>query len=223
MTHDPGFHKMDPMMSKTDIDTATGAPMRQRRARMRRALDLGLWVLVIGLFGWRFGPQLLAATGVGGIDDPAPAFEVVSLSGQRISSETLRGKVVLVNFWATWCAPCRLEMPAFERVYRARAEEGLEVIGLSTDVTGDDRVQRFIAERDISYPVAMAPPGLARAFGSPRAIPTTFLIDKRGVIRYRITGYFAEPALRLAVSRLLAESGLDLEVQTESQPPPSIR
>ena len=181
---------------------------------MRRTLDIGLWALVIGLIGWRFGPQLMAATGTGDTDVAAPAFNIVMLDGQRVSSESLRGNVVLVNFWATWCAPCRLEMPAFERVYNARKADGFTVIGLSTDVTGDDRVQRFIDQHGITYPVAIAPPGLAQQFGSPRAIPTSFLIDRRGVIRYRITGYFVEPALRAAVSRLLGEGWPDLNVQT---------
>jgi len=184
---------------------------------VRRALDAGLWILVIGLLVWRFGPQLMAATGVGDSDEPAPFFEVNTLDGRRISSESLLGRVVLVNLWATWCAPCRLEMPAFQRLHDARGEEGFTVIGLSTDVTGDDRVQRFITERGITYPIAMAPPGLAAAFGSPRAIPTSFLIDRSGVIRYRITGYFAEPALRAAVSRLLAESAHDSRPDVEGR------
>ena len=173
------------------------------RSLLGRSIDIGLWVVVLGLLVWRFGPQLLAVTGTGGVDEPAPAFEVTTLDGARIVSDSLAGKVVLVNFWATWCPPCRLEMPGIERVWRDRRDAGFVVIGIATDETGEAGVRAFVAERGVTYPIAMATPAVVRAFGGYRGLPTSILIDRDGRIRYRITGYYVEPALRAAVSRLL--------------------
>lgn len=183
---------------------------RQKLDRPRsvagRIFDIALWVVVLGLLVWRFGPQLFAVTGMGAGDEPAPAFEVTTLDGTRIVSDSLAGKVVLVNFWATWCPPCRLEMPGIERVWRDRRDAGFVVIGIATDETGEAGVRAFVAERGVTYPIAMATPTVVRAFGGYRGLPTSILIDREGRIRYRITGYYVEPALRAAVSRLLDSS-----------------
>jgi cytochrome c biogenesis protein CcmG/thiol:disulfide interchange protein DsbE len=182
----------------------TGKREKEPRSVVGRVIDYGLWLIVLGLLAWRFGPQLLAVTGLAGGEGPAPPFEVTTLDGRLISSDSLAGKVVLVNFWATWCPPCRLEMPGIERVWQARRQDGFVVLGLSTDQTGADGVRAFLQERGVTYPIAMATPSIVRAFGGYRGLPTSFLIDRDGTIRYRITGFYAEPALRAAVSRLLS-------------------
>jgi len=185
------------------------ATPRRNRARSGRSfvvyLDIALWSLVLVLIGWRFGPQLLAATGAGDTAVPAPPFEVSTFDGDTISLAGLRGNVVLVNFWATWCPPCRLEIPALERVWRDRRADGLVILGLSMDYTGEQSVRNWARERGITYPTALASDRVASDFGGIHALPTSFLIDRSGRIRYRVTGYFAEPALRAAVGRLLDE------------------
>jgi len=187
-------------------------PFRKREKQDRprslagRVFDSALWVVVLGLLAWRFGPQLFAVTGMGASDEPAPPFAVTTLDGTRILSDSLAGKVVLVNFWATWCPPCRLEMPGIERVWRDRRDAGFVVIGIATDETGEAGVRAFVAERGVTYPIAMATPAVVRAFGGYRGLPTSILIDRDGRIRYRITGYYVEPALRAAVTRLLESS-----------------
>lgn len=163
------------------------------------------WILVFGFLGFRIYPQLRAAAGIGGSGREAPAFVVETLDGGWLDSEALRGKVVLVNFWATWCPPCRVEMPGFQRVYEDRRDEGFVVLGLSTDRGSVRPVREFVQERQLTFPVAMAPNPVVTAFGGVRALPTSFLIDRQGVIRQEVTGIFAEPALRLAVNHLLAE------------------
>lgn len=174
--------------------------------RARHYLEALVWVVVSVLVVRRMAPQVLAALGAGSpLGADAPSFEVRTLSGHLLSADSLRGKVVLVNVWATWCPPCRLEMPGFERVYRDRRDEGFEVLGLSTDQGGTAEVRRFLEERGITYPVAMADGALVERFGGARALPTSYLLDASGRIRYRVEGFFAEPALRAAVGRLLAE------------------
>jgi peroxiredoxin len=174
--------------------------------RLWRGLEVLLWIGVLAFVGLRVWPQLAAAVGVGGTGEPVPALEVVTLDGEPVSLDALRGQVVLVNFWATWCPPCRLEMPGFQRVYESRRDRGFTIVGLSTDRTGTGPVRQFLEERGITYPVAMAPGEAVRSFGGVTALPLSFLIDRSGRIRHEVRGYFAEPALARAVDRLLDEA-----------------
>jgi len=148
---------------------------------------------------------LAAIAGVGDPMGSAPDVSFVTLDGEEVHLSDLRGKVVLVNFWATWCAPCRLEMPGFEKLYRAKKDEGFIIVGLATDRTGRAGVEKFLRERDITYPVAMETRELDLAFGGISAIPTSFLIDRHGVIRHRTFGFFPATGVRIAVNRLLTE------------------
>ena len=163
------------------------------------------WILLLGFLAYRIAPQVKAAFGAGGGDSVAPAFQLRTLEGEPVSLERYRGQVVLVNFWATWCPPCRIEMPGFQRVYEDRRDEGFVVLGLSTDQAGVGVVREFLAERDLTFPVAMATGRVVRDFGGVQALPSSFLIDREGRIRHEVKGIFAEPALRMAVGRLLEE------------------
>jgi cytochrome c biogenesis protein CcmG, thiol:disulfide interchange protein DsbE len=167
-------------------------------------LEALLWLLVLGLVGYRLWPQVAAAFALRPMGEEAPAFVLETLEGEAVSLEQLRGQVVLVNFWATWCPPCRVEMPGFERVYRDRRADGFTIVGVSTD-RGRRVVDEFVGARDLTFPIAMATGGIVADFGGVRALPTSFLIDRSGRVRHEVRGYFAEPALRLAVDRLLAE------------------
>jgi peroxiredoxin len=175
------------------------------RWRHRLPLNTVIWVIVLGFVGFRMWPQVAAAFSVGGGNEQAPMVRLETLDGDSVSLEGLRGQVVLVNFWATWCPPCRVEMPGFERVYRDKKEQGFTIVAVSTDRSGPGPVREFLAERQLTFPAAMATPDVVREFGGVRALPTSFLIDRQGRIRHEVSGYFAEPALRLAVDRLLRE------------------
>jgi peroxiredoxin len=179
-------------------------PTTNRRSPLR-FLEPVLWVLVLGFVGVRLWPQAAAMVGVGSAGAAAPEVQVTTLDGQQFALSELRGQVVLVNFWATWCPPCRVEMPGFQRVYEETRERGFTIVGLSTDRGARGTVERFLEERGLTFPVALASAEAIRGFGEPRALPTSFLIDHEGRIRYTVKGIFAEPALRRAVSRLLDE------------------
>jgi len=175
--------------------------------RHSRALDIALVVAALAVVGWRAWPQVAAALGTGGAHTAAPALAVRSLRGDTLSLAGLRGKVVLVNFWATWCPPCRAEMPGFQHVYEARKGSGLVVLGLATDDGSQVPVSVFLVEHGITYPVAMSTLETERLFGGVNAIPTTFVIDRAGRIRYQVRGMFARPTLERTVDHLLAEPG----------------
>ena len=122
-------------------------------------------------------------------DRPAPALKLVDLEGRPVDWKRFEGKVVLVDFWATWCGPCRLAMPEMQSVHDRWSKRGFSVLGISVDQQGPANVQRFVATRKLTYPVAiddLRDPISAR-FGV-RAIPTAFLVDQRGRIVHRWIG-----------------------------------
>lgn len=171
-------------------------------------LDFGtvVWIGLLAFLGFRLWPQVAAGLGVASsASRQAPDYQFTTLSGDTASLAGLRGKVVLVNFWATWCPPCRVEMPGFQRVYEDRKDEGFVVLGLSTDMRGEDQVREFLAERGITYPNAMARGSIGRDFGGSNMLPTSYLIDRQGRIRNEVRGIFTSVALDQAVSRLLDE------------------
>jgi len=179
-------------------------PVTARRPRI--PWETLAWVAMALFIGSRIWPQVAAAFGVTSANAAAPSFELTTLDGQSLTSETLRGKVVLVNFWATWCPPCRIEMPGFQAVYDRKRSQGFVVLGISTDAGGSDGVRAFLAAHRITYPVAMASASVVRDFGGASVLPTSFLIDRQGRIRNEVRGAFASFALEPAVDHLLAES-----------------
>jgi len=116
------------------------------------------------------------------IGQMAPALEATELNGQPFNLAAARGKVVIVNFWATWCAPCRAEMPALDAFYRGFRERGLVLIGISVDRWADrDKVRSVM--RSFAYPAAMGNETKIDDFPRPEAIPITYVIDRDGVLR----------------------------------------
>jgi cytochrome c biogenesis protein CcmG, thiol:disulfide interchange protein DsbE len=116
------------------------------------------------------------------MDQPAPRLTVTALDGQTFDLAKLRGKVVLVNFWATWCAPCRREMPVLDAFYRRYREQGLELIGISVDFARDAAKMRK-ASAAVSYPTAMVNDMPVNGFGTPDGVPVTYVVDVDGVVR----------------------------------------
>lgn len=200
------YCRMSDMTDRTDemdeqAGEATDSP--PARAWWKRALDLGLWALVLGLLVWRFGPQVGAALGLGDTDLPAPEFAMATLDGDTVRLADLEGQVVLLNFWATWCAPCRLEMPGFQNVWDDYRDHGFTIVGLSVDRGDRSQVERWVRDREITYPIGFASGATVRAYGGANVLPTSILINRDGRIVRRVEGFYAEPALRAAIKRLL--------------------
>lgn len=178
------------------------SPRPSRRITWRTIFWVALWAWLL----WRLGPHLGAVVGVESGDRATPAFAYDLLDGGAVTSEQLRGKVVLVNFWATWCPPCRVEMPLLQQMAERHAAAGLVVLGLSRDLDGPDKVRAFLAERGITYPVAIVGFEAERTFGGLRGYPTSFLLDRSGRIRHKALGPLAMVSFEPAVRRLLAEA-----------------
>jgi peroxiredoxin len=134
---------------------------------------------------------------------PAPPLQVTLLDGRTLNLHDLRGKVVLVNFWATWCPYCRHEMPAMQKFYRDYRAQGFEILALSQDDEAAKAIH-FLQEEGYNFPVAMDA-GSGRMFGGVSKLPTSFLIDKRGMVRKKISGQVHYARLKELVLPLLAE------------------
>jgi cytochrome c biogenesis protein CcmG, thiol:disulfide interchange protein DsbE len=138
------------------------------------------------------------------VGEPAPALVVPQLDGRLFDLARLRGKVVIVNFWASWCAPCRAEMPRLDAFYRRYHAQGLDVLGLSVDDTTDGAAVAAIMKR-FGYPAAIAALAKVNGFGAPVAVPMTWIIDPGGIVRARLIAGSAvtEQSLERAVLPLL--------------------
>ena len=120
---------------------------------------------------------------------PAPAFALTDLSGNPVSNESLRGKVVLVDFWATWCTPCRKSMPELQALHEKYAERGFSVVGVSIDEGGPSKVQKAVASMKITYPIAMdSEKDPAWDAFLVKAVPAAYLLDREGRIVAQWTG-----------------------------------
>jgi thiol-disulfide isomerase/thioredoxin len=138
------------------------------------------------------------------------AFTATALDGRPLSSADWRGKVVLVNFWATWCPPCRAEIPdlvALQEKYR----DHLVILGISEDEGSVDGVKRFVAEHKINYPIVMSTPELRKIFPPVMALPTTFVLDRDGNLTQKNVGMLNAKETE-AGTRLLAGLKVNAEV-----------
>ena len=152
------------------------------------------------------GGALLPVTALGGgppsQGQVAPALLARSFSGEPIDLSSLRGKVVVLNFWASWCVPCRAEMPLLETLYREGREQGVTVIGLSSD-DRHDRAAAVKAAGAVSYPVGLLSEAPVNGFGVPQVLPLTYILDAAGKVSAVLLanrGPISAEQLRAAVS-----------------------
>jgi thiol-disulfide isomerase/thioredoxin len=143
---------------------------------------------------------------------PLPDLALVDLDGQPVTNASLKGKVALINFWATWCGPCREEIPMLAAL-QAHYRDRLVVVGLSIDERPADDVKAFAAGLGVNYPVAMSTRALEQAFGGVTAVPATFVVDPSGRIVQRHLGLLQGPRTEHEV-RALAGLPTDAEVRT---------
>ena len=193
------FHMKDP-----EVPTR---PRRTLREWLRHQLHWSNLIIVAALIyaGPTLLPHLGALIGVRSGPDAAPSYAYPSLTGELLSSDSLRGKVVLVNFWATWCAPCRAEMPVLEAMYQRHKEKGFVIVGLAVDQAPTASVAAFVRERGVTYPIAHVGREAELVFGGVRGYPTSFLIGRDGKVQNRVLGPIGavslEPAVRRALGR----------------------
>lgn len=157
-----------------------------------------VFLMVLPVWGQHPAPE---------VDHVAPDFTLPDLEGNQISLSTYKGRVVLLNFWATWCPPCRLEMPTMEKAYRKYRDKGFEVVAVSVDAGPKSSVKSFLRELGLSFQVLLDPDmEILRAYRG-FSLPMTVVIDRQGVIRSRELGYrdWSDGESTKLLQRLLSE------------------
>ena len=142
------------------------------------------------------------------IGKPAPAYRAVSLTGDSVSLDEKRGRVVLLNVWATWCHPCREEIPILQALHERYSARGLDLIGVSVDARGEHAtVREFARDFDMTYPLWLDPDERVQSTFFAIGVPATFLIDRDGVLRWRHVGPVRanDPTLVRELERALEE------------------
>ncbi len=143
---------------------------------------------------------------------PMPQFTVQDIEGRALSSDAWRGKVILVNFWATWCPPCREELPDLIRL-QAKYEGKLQIVGFSNDTGPVADVKSFVLQHKMNYPVAISTPELEQKFGGVMGLPTSFLVDTNGRVVQKHIG-LRNPALYETEIRVLLQMPVQAKVET---------
>lgn len=149
-------------------------------------------------------PQTKTHIAAGEIGSSLPDFSVKDLQGHLISSPDLRNKVVLIDFWATWCQPCKKEMPGYQKLLDEYGSRGFMVIGFKFDTMRDteDPIQ-FARSIGVHYPLAVAGDDLKQKFGGIEGLPTTMLYDRQGVLRMKVIGFEYTSNIEAALKPLL--------------------
>lgn len=132
-----------------------------------------------------------------------PNFSLTTLTGETVSSQDYDQKVLVVNFWATWCTPCVYEIPHLNDLYREFRSKGVEILAISMDSVDPEYVRRFTQQHRMKYPVVVGAPSVGNDFGGVRAIPTTFIVDQQGKIVKRYDGF--QPAYIKDTRRTIEE------------------
>ena len=140
----------------------------------------------------------------GAVGSGLPDFSVRDLQGHSLSSSDLRGKVVLVDFWATWCQPCKKEMPGYQKLVDRYGARGFVAVGLKFDTMMDtEDPVHFAKEIGVRYPLAVATDEIKQKFGGIEGLPTTMLYDRHGILRTKVIGFEYTDNIELALKPLL--------------------
>ncbi|MCF7796551.1 MAG: TlpA family protein disulfide reductase [Lentisphaeria bacterium] len=132
----------------------------------------------------------------------APDFSLPDINGKAVSLSEFEGKIVIVDFWATWCGPCKMEIPGFVKL-QEKYKDDLVIIGISLDQNGPKAVVPFAQEYKINYPVVYGNGEVVKAYGGVNGIPTTFVIDRKGNIQRKYVGYRADSVFEADIKELL--------------------
>jgi len=134
----------------------------------------------------------------------APEFELTSLDGKRVKLSDFRGKAVLLNFWATWCEPCKVEMPWFVELQKKYGNDGLVVLGVAMDDTETSKIAQFASEMGVNYPVLLGTDQVSEDYGNVQYLPTSFYIDREGKLVGKGTGLLGRDEIEQNVQKALA-------------------
>ncbi len=155
---------------------------------------------LLAVVGLALCTSLASASMVG---QSAPALTFKDLAGKEVSLAALKGKVVVVDFWATWCGPCRMEIPGYIEMQKKYGKDGVVIVGVSLDQKGPKHVQKFVEQNAMNYTIVMGDDSAVEAFGGFNSIPTTFLISRDGKILHEKSGAMAHEEYEAILKKAL--------------------
>ncbi len=154
---------------------------------MKKLLFLLVLVgLVTPAFGWGDRPE--QRPGLVAVGSPAPDFTLENMQGEKVSLSQLRGKVIIVNFWATWCPPCKAEMPSMETLYQTFKEDDLVLLAINVEKDGRKAVTRFLQESPYSFPILLDSEAQVQNLYGVFQFPESFIIDRNGIVVKKVIG-----------------------------------
>lgn len=154
---------------------------------------------------------------------PAPDFELSTLDGKKVKLSDLRGKAVLVNFWATWCGPCKIEMPWLADLQTKYASKGLVVLGISVDEGSADKIASFSKEMGVNYTVLRTTDEVSDAYGGIDGLPTNFYVGRDGIVVEQVAGLVSKDVMESEIQVALAHGGPGTAASAPAQTEPAGR
>jgi len=148
-------------------------------------------------------PPLPETPGKGAV---APDFMSTDLKGNRVQLSSFKGKAVVVNFWATWCEPCKVEMPWLVDLQKKYGSQGLQVLGIAMDDADDATIQQFSVKMGVNYPVLKGTEAIADLYGGLDGLPATFFVDRSGKIADQVVGLMSKSVIEDAIKRALEQA-----------------
>jgi len=176
--------------------------LRERKLAMQRANEShAVLVPDNGRDSAQQGPQVEGMlTG-----KAAPGFVLTNLDGKKVSLGDYKGRPVLVNFWATWCAPCKLEMPWFEEFRKQYASQGFEILGITDDAdAGKDVIAKAVQKAGVSYPILLTDGKIEKAYGATDYLPMSFYVDRNGVVVEETAGLGTKDEIEANIKKAIA-------------------
>lgn len=187
----------------------------------RNAIVIVVVIAAVALMlfaGVRMSRSRASIKTVGKNGSAAPDFTLKGLDGKQVRLSDYRGKAVLLNFWATWCAPCKIEMPWFVDLQKQYASQGLQVIGVAMDDSGEETIAKFAQQMGVNYPVLIGKEAVGDAYGGVEFLPTTFIIDRQGKVVDRVFGLAGRSEFEDDIKKALGPGANNPRAQANATP-----
>jgi thiol-disulfide isomerase/thioredoxin len=211
------FPELDIYGGKYDADASVPSAATGRRNPLALAV-VAVVVAAMLYFGFhmarRTGPTHSIANSA-----PAPDFTLQSLDGTNMRLSDLRGKAVLLNFWATWCGPCKIEMPWFIELQKQYGSQGLQIVGVAMDDSSKDDIAKFAKDMGVNYPVLLGKEAVGEAYGGVPALPESFFIGRDGKIVDKIIGLRGKAEIEDSIKKALDTQAANSQAAAASSQP----